>query len=188
MRSPNGDVESASSDGEYPGLGMSTSRGPERMGGDAARAAQANFGRTPHRTDPSTSSTPIEVPETRGSTDRGSLYQSAKKLGMEETLVTELPEGGECTASLLPCIGCPNAVITPMHFLRLVALRDALVRAARSTHRKRAAAYDSHVARIEHLLGQVPKPELKHAGETVTPHDIDIIEPLSRKDSTDDCR
>ena len=89
-------------------------------------------------------------------------------------------KGGECTASFMRCIGCPNAVVAPKHLLRLEVLRDALVRAARSTHRKKAAAYGPHIARLEHLLGQVPKPELRRTRENVTPHDVDIIERLLR--------
>ena len=104
----------------------------------------------------------------------------AEKLGVTEALVTELlgdtletgtsacldvmhsphPEdkGGECTASFMRCIGCPNAVVAPKHLLRLEALRDALVRAARSTHHKKAAAYGPHIARLEHLLGKFRSP------------------------------
>ncbi len=36
------------------------------------------------------------------------------------------PDGQACTASFLMCLACPNAIATPAHLPRLLALRDAL--------------------------------------------------------------
>ena len=52
----------------------------------------------------------------------------------------EIDEGGPCTASFLVCVECPNAVATPDHIPRIVAVYEALVVAARSSDGHGSAA------------------------------------------------
>ena len=83
-------------------------------------------------------------------------------------------EGGPCTASWLICVECPNAVIAPDHIPRIVATRDALVEAAKSsTHPTRVRGHARHVAAFDDLLSHVPAPELRQARAMVTSADIE---------------
>ena len=91
----------------------------------------------------------------------------------------EIDEGGPCTASFLACVECPNAVATPDHIPRIVAVYEALVVAARSSPATvRQRHYAHHVAAFDDLLRQVPEPEVKRARAAVTPADIEAVTQL----------
>ena len=91
----------------------------------------------------------------------------------------EIDEGGPCTASFLACVECPNAVATPDHIPRIVAVYEALVVAARSsTPAVRQRHYAHHVAAFDDLLRQVPEPEVRRARAAVTPADIEAVTQL----------
>ena len=91
----------------------------------------------------------------------------------------ELDESGPCTASFLTCVECPNAVATPDHIPRIVATREALVVAARSSPSAiRELHYTHRVAAFDHLLAQVPEPEVRRARAAVTPADIETVTQL----------
>ena len=95
----------------------------------------------------------------------------------------EIDEAGPCTASFLACVECPNAVATPDHIPRIVATRDALVVAARSSPSAvQERHYARHVAAFDDLLRQVPEPEVRRARAAVTPADIEaVIQLLNRR-------
>ena len=91
----------------------------------------------------------------------------------------EIDEGGPCTASFLVCVECPNAVATPDHIPRIVAVYEALVVAARSsTPAVRQRHYAHHVAAFDDLLRQVPEPEVRRARAAVTPAHIEAVTQL----------
>ena len=91
----------------------------------------------------------------------------------------EIDEAGPCTASFLACVECPNAVATPDHIPRIVATREALVVAARSSAPAiRERHYTRHVAAFDDLLSQVPEPEVRRAQAAVTPADIEAVTQL----------
>ena len=91
----------------------------------------------------------------------------------------EIDEGGPCTASFLACVECPNAVATPDHIPRIVAVYEALVVAARSSPAPvRQRHYAHHVAAFDDLLRQVPEPEVRRARAAVTPADIEAVTQL----------
>ena len=88
----------------------------------------------------------------------------------------EIDEGGPCTASFLACVECPNAVATPDHIPRIVAVYEAIVVAARSSPAPvRERHYAHYVAAFDDLLRQVPEPEVKRARAAVTPADIEAV-------------
>ena len=95
-------------------------------------------------------------------------------------------EGGPCTASWLICVECPNAAVAPDHIPRIVATRDALVEAAKSSAPPaRVRGYARHVAAFDDLLSHVPAPELRQARAMVTPADVErATKLLSRKMDT----
>ena len=91
----------------------------------------------------------------------------------------EIDRAGPCTASFLVCVECPNAVATPDHIPKIVAIRDALVVAARSgAPAVRERHYARHVAAFDDLLSQVPEPELRRARAAMTPADIEAVTQL----------
>ena len=91
----------------------------------------------------------------------------------------EIDEGGPCTASFLSCVECPNAVATPDHIPRIVAAREALVVAARSSAATvRQRHYAHHVTAFDDLLRQVPEPEVKRARAAVKPGHIEVVTQL----------
>ena len=91
----------------------------------------------------------------------------------------EVDEAGPCTASFLACVECSNAVATPDHIPRIVATREALVVAARSSPAAvRERHYTRHVAAFDDLLRQVPEPEVRRARAAVTPADIEAVAQL----------
>ena len=91
----------------------------------------------------------------------------------------EIDESGPCTASFLVCVECPNAVATPDHIPRIVATREALVVAARSSAPAvQERHYTRHVAAFDDLLSQVPEPEVRRARAAVTPADIEAVTQL----------
>ena len=91
----------------------------------------------------------------------------------------EVDEGGPCTASFLACVECPNAVATPDHVPRIVAAREALVVAARSSPAPvRERYYAHHVDAFNDLLRLVPELEVKRARAAVTPAHIEAVTEL----------
>ena len=91
----------------------------------------------------------------------------------------QVDDGGPCTASFLTCVECPNAVATPDHIPKIVATREALVVAARSSPSAvRDRHYTRHVAAFDDLLAQVPAPEVRRARAAVAPADIDAVTQL----------
>ena len=92
-------------------------------------------------------------------------------------------DGGDCTASFLLCLACPLGVVAPRHLPRLVVLLDVCERRARSMPPgTRERPYNVHIARLRHLLGQVPKAELKRVRDATTPEDLRVVERLLRRD------
>ena len=85
-------------------------------------------------------------------------------------------EGGECTASLPVVSGmssCRSRATTspqPRGPARRLRARCTLY-----TPDKREQTYDVHIARLRHLLGQVPKAELKRARDLATTRDVKVI-------------
>ena len=91
----------------------------------------------------------------------------------------QVDDGGPCTASFLTCVECPNAVVTPDHIPRIVATREGLVVAARSSPSAiRERHYTRRVAAFDHLLAKLPKPDVRRARDVVTPADIDAVTQL----------
>ena len=91
----------------------------------------------------------------------------------------EVDEGGLCTASFLACVECPNAVATPDHVPRIVATREALVVAARSSPAPvREQHYANLVDAFDDLLRRVGEPDVKRARAAVTPADIEAVTQL----------
>ena len=91
----------------------------------------------------------------------------------------EIDEAGPCTASFLACVECPNAVATPDHIPRIVATREALLVAARSSPSAvRQRHYTRRVAAFDDLLRLVPEPEVRRARAAVTPADIAAVTQL----------
>ena len=90
-----------------------------------------------------------------------------------------LDGGGPCTASFLTCVECPNAVVTPDHIPRIVAIREGLVVAARSSPSAiRERHYTRRVAAFDHLLAELPPSDVRRARAAVTPADIDAVTQL----------
>ena len=91
----------------------------------------------------------------------------------------EVDEGGPCTASFLVCVECPNAVATPDHIPRIVAAREALVVAARSSPATVRQRHYAHlVDAFDDLLRRVGEPEVKRARAAVTPADMEVVTQL----------
>ena len=129
------------------------------------------------RTDPAPLAARLGVPEERVTTllEGGLNTATAACLDMTRS-PHEIDEGGPCTESFLACVECPNAVAMPDRIPRIVAARDALVVAARSSP---APVREQHYAHLvdafDDLLCQVPEPEVKRARAAVTPVDIQVV-------------
>lgn len=90
------------------------------------------------------------------------------------------PKGAPCAASFLNCFSCRNAVATPKHLPRLVALFDALdeISSAVSEEVWRSD-YMGVRAQLSSLLTQYSTPtEMKCARETLKPDDIEAVKAL----------
>jgi hypothetical protein len=86
-------------------------------------------------------------------------------------------EGQACPASFLACLGCTNAIATPTHLPRLVALFDALERIASVvTSAVWAEDYSRYQAQLSDLLGANTTPEQRDAARgAVSDADEDLI-------------
>lgn len=85
-----------------------------------------------------------------------------------------------CPASFLACLGCCNAVATPSHIPRLVALARALERTHSAvTSEVWAEDYANHYARLTDLLVSNTTPEQReHAMRQVTTEDERMLDRL----------
>ena len=93
-------------------------------------------------------------------------------------------DNGSCTASFLLCLACENAIATPNHLPRLVALRYALENLASAvTPDVWNEDYAVHYERLKDLLStSATQEELSRATAAIQPSDIQAVEALlSRK-------
>lgn len=91
--------------------------------------------------------------------------------------------GQPCPASFFACFACTNAVATPDHLPRLVALHDALRRIASAVEPPVwEADYAVHFQRLDDLLSANTTPaEQDQARRRIGPDDIDTIDRLLRR-------
>lgn len=91
--------------------------------------------------------------------------------------------GEPCPASFLACFACPNAVATPDHLPRLVALYDALVAVASAVPPAVwETDYAGHFARLRDLLSHhATAAELTAARAEVTTQDRERLELVLRR-------
>lgn len=88
--------------------------------------------------------------------------------------------GVACRASFLMCFACPNAVVTPAHLPRLVALRTALERVGSAvTESVWTEDYAAAYARLCTLLAvHATVEQLAEAEQNLSPSDAETIERL----------
>jgi hypothetical protein len=88
--------------------------------------------------------------------------------------------GQSCPASFLTCLGCSNAVATPGHLPRLVALSDALERIGSAVSREVwLEDYANHYARLVDLLTSNATPEQRdHTRQQISSTDVAVIDRL----------
>ena len=92
-------------------------------------------------------------------------------------------DGGVCTASPLMCLKCPNAVSTPAHRPKQLALAQALVNAAAALYgTSRDGQYDLHLLRVRSLIEQATPAEIKEARSAITAGHIEVAERLLRRE------
>lgn len=93
------------------------------------------------------------------------------------------PDGQACTASFLMCLACPNAVATPTHLPRLLALLDALENLASVNPARFEQLYRDHHQRLKHLLAssttEADRDAARHAANDT---DRALVERLLRRD------
>lgn len=91
---------------------------------------------------------------------------------------TEADDG--CPASFQACLGCSNAVATPSHIPRLVALAKALERIYSAvTSEVWAEDYASHYARLtDVLVSNTTSEQREHAMRQVTTEDETMLNRL----------
>lgn len=93
------------------------------------------------------------------------------------------PDGHACTASFLMCLACPNAVATPTHLPRLLALRDALDNLASVNPVRFDRLYREHYQRLEHLLStRTTEADRAAARGATSDTDRALVERLLRRD------
>lgn len=93
------------------------------------------------------------------------------------------PDGQACTASFLMCLACPNAVATPTHLPRLLALQDGLVNLASVNPTRFDRLYREHHQRLEHLLSTRATEAGRAAARRATSDtDRALVERLLRRD------
>ncbi len=93
------------------------------------------------------------------------------------------PDGQACTASFLMCLACPNAVATPAHLPRLLALRDALDNLASVNPARFERLYREHRQRLEHLLcTRATEADRAAAARLISDTDRALVERLLRRD------
>ncbi len=86
-------------------------------------------------------------------------------------------DGTPCPASFLMCFGCKNAVATPDHLPRLVALYDALIIISSAvTETVWLSDYAEHFSRLGDLLSQMAtQTELELVRRSITDDDIKML-------------
>lgn len=91
--------------------------------------------------------------------------------------------GQPCPASFFACFACTNAVATPDHLPRLVALFDALKRIWSTVSREVwNSDYAAHFARLDELLdANASAAEIEHARRKVRDEDVEVIDRLLRR-------
>lgn len=93
------------------------------------------------------------------------------------------PDGQACTASFLMCLACPNAVATPAHLPRLLALQDGLHNLASANPARFDQLYREHHQRLQHLLAtSATEADRIAARHTTTDTDRALVERLLRRD------
>ena len=91
--------------------------------------------------------------------------------------------GGICTASPLICMVCPNAVSTPAHLPRQLAMAQVLVNAAAALYgTPRDGQYDVHFLRVRSLIEHATPAEIDQARSAITADDIENAERLLRRE------
>jgi len=87
------------------------------------------------------------------------------------------PAGAPCTASFLSCFACPNAIATPRHLPRIVALHDTLQDLASVvTEAVWISDYRPHLLRIQALLREkTTEQEVAQARASVTSQQRETI-------------
>lgn len=90
--------------------------------------------------------------------------------------------GSACTVSFLLCLACPNAITTPAHLPRLVALRDCFANFATAHPSRFLKLYTPHSQRLEHLLSTIRPADLRAAEAAVTDDDRSTIDRLMRRE------
>lgn len=88
--------------------------------------------------------------------------------------------GDPCPASFLACLACDNAVITPQHLPRLVALKDALDNVATIvTEARWNLSYGEHYARLCNVVHHnATAAEIAAARQAATAQDRTLMEQL----------
>jgi len=93
------------------------------------------------------------------------------------------PDGQICTASFLMCLACPNAVATPPHLPRLLALQDGLNNLASVNPVRFDTLYREHHQRLQHLLStRATEADRTAARHATTDTDRALVERLLRRD------
>ena len=81
------------------------------------------------------------------------------------------------------CLACPNAVSTPAHRPKQLALAQALVNAAAALYgTSRDGQYDLHLLRVRSLIEQATPAEIKEARSAITAGHIEVAERLLRRE------
>lgn len=91
---------------------------------------------------------------------------------------------GACTSSFLMCFACDNAVATPQHLPRLVALHDALQAISSTVIPDRwTREFSPHFARLQNLLSRLATDaELVEARRSITDETRNLVTRLIGKD------
>lgn len=92
------------------------------------------------------------------------------------------PAGSPCTASFLLCLACPNAISTPAHLPRLVALREAFTNYATANPTRFTRHVLPHSERLEDLLGTIHTTDLSNAKSRITTADQDLVQALLQRE------
>lgn len=92
------------------------------------------------------------------------------------------PAGSPCTASFLLCLACPNAISTPAHLPRLVALREAFANYATANQARFTRQVLPHSERLEDLLATIHTTDLSNAKARITTADQDLVQALLHRE------
>lgn len=92
-------------------------------------------------------------------------------------------QSGPCTASFLMCLACTNAIATPKHLPRLVALRTALRHISSVVSEERwRRDFAPHLSRLEDLLLRLATETELSDISTITDETEQLVEALLRKE------